>query len=231
MITFLPIGIVAFILYCLGLRAPMRQVVYRLAQAWAISIIHVAGVKAEVSGRENIIRKGGVCFISNHCGYFDIILLLAYANRPFGFVAKKELTLVPALNCWIFMLGGLFIDRKNIRKAIKTINNGVQRIKNGSGMVIFPEGTRSKGHELLPFHPGSFKLATASAAPVVPVAIVGSYDIFEKNARLTKAPVKLAFLEVIETANLSAEERKKNLPDKVFQVIKEQLDKFNSSNC
>jgi 1-acyl-sn-glycerol-3-phosphate acyltransferase len=223
MIFLFPFAFTAFILGIFGLRKPMAHVIYRLGQAWARSLIPVAGCTVAVSGIENIPQKGGVCFVSNHCGFFDIILLVAFCGRPFGFVAKKELIFVPFLNVWIFMLGGLFIDRKNVRKAIRTINKGIKRIKSGGGMIIFPEGHRSKGRGLLPFHPGSLKLATQAEAVIVPVAIEGSYDVFEKNNRVVGASTKLAFLKPIETTSIPLEDRKQILCDRIYSVIKEAL--------
>ena len=228
MVFFAPFGCLAGLFYLIGFRKSMKAAIYRMAQGWALSVIKVSGCKVKVSGKENI-PKGSVCFVSNHCGYFDIVLLLAYCDRPFGFVAKKELLLVPFLNIWIFILGGLFIDRSSIRKAVRTINEGVQRIKSGSGMLIFPEGHRSKGRGLLPFHPGSLKLATMAEAPIIPVAIEGSYDVFEKHYRVVSASVSLSFLEPITTANLPPEDRKQILCDKIYAVIKEQLTAESSS--
>ena len=201
----------------------MKIIIYRLAQGWALSLFPVSGCEITVSGRENIPKKGGVCFVSNHCGFFDIALLLAYCGRPFGFVAKKELIYVPFVNLWIFMLGGLFIDRKNVKQAIKTINKGIKKIKTGGSMIIFPEGTRSKGRGLLPFHSGSLKLATQANAVIVPVAIDGSYEVFEKNKRVIASPVKISFLNSIDTSSLSAEEKKQVLSDRVFNLIKNEL--------
>jgi 1-acyl-sn-glycerol-3-phosphate acyltransferase len=201
----------------------MIQAMYRIAQGWALSIIKIAGCKVDVSGRENIPQKGGVCFVSNHCGYFDIVLLLAYCGRPIGFVAKKELSYVPFLNAWIFMLGGIFIDRGAARKAANTIERGVKKIKQGRGLIVFPEGHRSKGQGLLPFHPGSLRLATLSEAPIVPVAIEGSYEVLEKTGRVVKSSLKIAFCEVIDTASLPAADRKLALSDKIYAVIKEKL--------
>jgi 1-acyl-sn-glycerol-3-phosphate acyltransferase len=201
----------------------MMHIIYRLGQLWALSLIPVAGCTAEVKGRENIPKKGGVCFVSNHCGFFDIILLLAFSGRPFGFVAKKELLYVPFIDLWIYMLGGLFIDRGNVKNAIATINKGVKRIKAGGGMLIFPEGHRSKGQGLLPFHPGSLKLATQAGAVIVPVAISGSYDVFEKNNRVESAATKISFLAPIDTASLPLQDRKQLLCDRIFSAIKEEL--------
>lgn len=224
MLFLLPFGLLSLIFYALGLKKLMKLVIYRLAQGWAISLIFLVRCAVTVKGRENIPKKGGICFVSNHCGFFDIALLLAYCGRPFGFVAKKELLLIPFLNAWIYMLGGLFIDRVNVRKAIRTINNGVRRIKKGGGMVIFPEGHRSKGRGLLPFHAGSLKLATQAEAVIVPVAIEGSFDVFEKNYRITKASVNIAFLNPINTAALPPEEKKQVLSDRIFTIIKEEME-------
>ena len=116
-----PFAFLSGIFYFLGLRNLTNLCIYRLAQGWAKVMIPAVGCTVIVKGRENIPKKGGVCFVSNHCGYFDIVLTLAFCGRPFGFVAKKELLLFPFINLWIYMLGGLFIDRKNNRKAIKTI--------------------------------------------------------------------------------------------------------------
>jgi len=224
LIFLLPFAICAFILSLFGLIRPIANIIYRLAQFWALTLLPIAG-HTKVTGKENIPKKGSVCFVSNHCGYFDIVILLACCGRPFGFVAKKELVFVPFLNAWIFLLGGLFIDRNNVRNAIKTINKGVQRLKSGGGMIIFPEGHRSKGRGLLPFHPGSLKLATQAGTVIVPVAIEGSYDVYEKNKRVVTATTRIAFLKPIDTASIPLEDRKQILCDKIYSAIKEELDK------
>jgi len=224
MIFLIPFGIIILLLYFLGLRKPMRRILGLIEQAWALSVIKISGCKITVAGRENIPKKGGICFVSNHCGYFDIALLLAYCGRSIGFIAKKELAFVPFLNVWIFMVGGLFIDRSSPRKAIITMNKGAQRIKSGGSIIIFPEGHRSRGRGLLPFHAGSLKLATMAEAPVVPVAIEGSYDVFEKTLRVVSAPVKIAFCEPIDTAALPPSDKKQILSDRIYSVIKEKLE-------
>ncbi|MDR3145137.1 MAG: 1-acyl-sn-glycerol-3-phosphate acyltransferase [Treponema sp.] len=224
MILIVPLGLIIFILSCLGLKRLMNLVVYRIARFWSLLLIKLTGCKLTVLGRENIPPKGGICFVSNHGSIFDIILLLAYAGRPIGFIAKKELALIPFLNIWIILIGGLFIDRNTARKAVGTIHAGVDRIRAGGAMIIFPEGHRSKGQGLLPFHPGSFKLATQAEAPIVPVAITGSYEVFEKTRRVRALPVRVIFGKPIITAELPPEERRKTLSDQVRAVIAEALE-------
>ncbi|MDL2229883.1 1-acyl-sn-glycerol-3-phosphate acyltransferase [Treponema sp. OttesenSCG-928-L16] len=214
-----PFGVLAFILSFLGMRKPMTLIIYKLAQGWAVFMIKLTGCQMTISGRENIPMKEGICVVSNHSGYFDIILALAYIGRPFGFIAKKELMLVPFINIWIWLLGGHFIDRKNLRKALHTINAGARQIRDGGAMIIFPEGTRSKGQGLLPFRSGAFKLATIEGAKIVPMAISGSYEAFEETGRVRSVPVRVSFGEPIATAGLSIEQRKKQLADQVHGVI------------
>ena len=220
---FLAAGIPAFVLSLLGLKKPMSWIVYRVGQGWARGLIALTGCIMEVEGREHIPAKGGVCFVSNHVGMFDIILALAYIGRPFGFIAKRELLLAPFINIWIYILGGLFIDRKNIRKAIKTMNRGIQKIQRGGGMLIFPEVTRSKGRGLLPFRSGSIKLATQSRAPIVPIAISGSYEVYEKEYRVKPTTVRMIFCPPIATA--SPEGRRSDLAEQVRDAIEAALNR------
>jgi len=223
LVCYLIVGIPAFILSIVGFKKLMTLVVYRMGQLWGLGVVAITGCAPVVQGREHIPKTGSVCFVSNHAGAFDIILALAYIGRPFGFIAKKELLLVPMLNIWIYLLGGLFIDRKNIRKAIGTINMGIKKIQNGNGMLIFPEGTRSKGRGLLPFRSGAIKLATHSLAPIVPIAISGSYEVFEKEYRVRPAPVRVTFCPPIVTAEMSPDDRRHKLTDQVRDAIEAAL--------
>ncbi|MDR1858266.1 MAG: 1-acyl-sn-glycerol-3-phosphate acyltransferase [Treponema sp.] len=224
MLVLTPFGLITVLFSLLGFRRPMSVFMYRIAQGWAHLMIRLIGCKLTVTGRENVPGRGGVCFVSNHGSIFDIALLLAYAGRPIGFVAKKELLFIPFLNMWIYVLGGLFIDRKNRRSAFKTINAGVARLKSGGGMIIFPEGHRSRGQGLLPFRAGAFRLATQSDAIIVPVALAGTYDIFERNYRAYAGLVRITFCPPINTSDIPAADRKQAISDQVYAVIKEALD-------
>jgi 1-acyl-sn-glycerol-3-phosphate acyltransferase len=218
MLFVFPFGIIAFLLSCLGLKRQMNFLTYKIAQGWALVSLAATGCKLTVKGAENVPRKGGFCLVGNHNSIFDIVLILATVGRPIGFIAKKELALIPILNVWVLLIGGLFLDRKNVRKAVGTINEGIARIKAGGSMIIFPEGTRSKGQGLLPFKPGSLKLATKAACPMVPMAITGSYEVFEKTGRVRPGPVSVSYAPAIATAGIPSEE-KRGLVDQVHGVI------------
>jgi 1-acyl-sn-glycerol-3-phosphate acyltransferase len=213
------LGLPLFILRCLGLKKAVLFLTCQVAQTWAWLLIRTIGCDVKIRGRENIPPTGGICFVSNHCGNFDILLILATAGRQVGFIAKKELAFVPFINFWILLIGGFFIDRKNIRKSLATIKNGAKRIQAGESILIFPEGHRSKGQGLLPFHPGSFKLATEAKAPIVPVSISGSYEVFEKTGRITAAPVRITFGKPVITRDIPAGDRRQVLCDHVRELI------------
>jgi 1-acyl-sn-glycerol-3-phosphate acyltransferase len=223
MVFLTPFGLIALVMRFAGLGKASSFFIYTLARLWARLMIVISGVDLTVTGREHIPAKGPLCFASNHTGAFDIIILLAHASRPFGFIAKKELAFIPFLNLWILLLGGLFIDRKNPRSALGTISKGVARIKKGEAMLIFPEGTRSRGQGLLPFRPGAFKLAVRSRSALLPVAISGGFEIFEKEKKFIPGRVSLSFAPPLDFAHFDRSEGKHELPGEVYRIIDEML--------
>lgn len=147
-------------------------------------ILKAAGVQVTVKGEENIPKDQAVLYVGNHRSYFDI--LVGYTTVPglMGFVAKKEMLRYPLLRSWMKNVNCLFLDRENLKEGLKTILEGIENVKNGISVWIFPEGTRNRNEdirELLPFKEGSLKIAEKSGCPVVPVAMVGTAEVFEKH--------------------------------------------------
>lgn len=147
-------------------------------------ILKMAGITVTVKGTENIPRDRAVLFVGNHRSYFDI--LVGYTTVPgfVGFVAKKEMEKIPLLRSWMKNVNCLFLDRKDIKAGLKTILEGIEKVKNGISVWIFPEGTRNRNKdlkELLVFKEGSLKIAEKSGCPVVPVAMVGTAEAFESH--------------------------------------------------
>lgn len=175
-------------------------------------ILRIAGVKVTIKGWERVPKDQPVLYVGNHRSYFDI--LVGYTTVPglLGFVAKKEMYKVPLLSGWMTNLNCLFLDRKNLREGLKTILDGIDKVKRGVSIWIFPEGTRNRNDdilELLPFKEGSLKIAEKSGCPVVPVAITGTADIFEKHLpRITPGRVVIEFGEPFIVKELPPEDRK-----------------------
>jgi 1-acyl-sn-glycerol-3-phosphate acyltransferase len=200
------------------------KVVNKTASLWSRSVVNLSGAKVTVEGLENL-PEGPVVFIGNHQGNFDIPILLSFIDKPKAFIAKIETLKLPFVSSWMRQMRCVFMDRNDIRQSITAINQGVQYLKEGYSMVIFPEGTRSGSVEMGEFKAGSFKLATKSGVPIVPIAINGSYNIMGKKSLIVKpAEVSVKILKPIETAKLSKEELK-NLHDRVYEEIRAVINK------
>lgn len=147
-------------------------------------VLLIAGVRVTVKGRENIPENSAVLYVGNHRSYFDIVVGYVTAPGLVGFIAKKEMEKIPLLAAWMRYLNCLFLDRQNIKEGLKTILAGIEQIKRGVSVWIFPEGTRNglkDPLDMLPFKEGSLKIAEKSGCPVVPVAITGTAEILERQ--------------------------------------------------
>jgi len=181
-----------YLIGLLGRKRTQANFLYRITRAWARQMIAAAGGKVEVAGLENLPSKGGVLFVSNHQGAFDIPLLIGFVPVLKGFVSKKENFRLPIVSTWMRLLGCIVIDRGDLRQSAGAIARGIRDLQAGRSLVIFPEGTRSKSGQLRNFKDGSFKLATRSGATIVPLTIDGSYRLLEGNhGRIRPGTVRL----------------------------------------
>ena len=157
-----------------------QRISIRVIQGIFRFILKLAGVRITIEGLEQVPKDRAVLYVGNHRSYFDI--LTGYVTVPglMGFVAKKEMLRYPLLRTWMKDVNCLFLDRENIKEGLKTILAAIEQIKSGVSVWIFPEGTRGEGEllDLMEFHEGSLKIAEKSGCPVVPVAIMGTAEIF-----------------------------------------------------
>lgn len=178
-----------------------KQLYYRMVQGvvrhWARITLLSTGSKVEVTGREKLPETRNICFIGNHQGMFDIPMVLGFIGIPSGFIAKQELYKIPALSQWMQEIPCVFIDRSSARKAIETFHKSAEVIKAGHPMVIFPEGTRSKSDHMGEFHLGSFKLPAMAGATIVPIALKGSWRVYEIDKKIHAQKLKLRILDPI----------------------------------
>lgn len=152
-------------------------------------------VTIDAYGVENIPDENGFMFFPNHQGLFDVLAILQVCPVPFSVVAKKELTDVPFLKQVFTCMKALMIDREDIKQSMQVILQVIKEVKEGRNYLIFAEGTRNKDknrpHE---FKGGSFKAATKSRCPIVPVALIDSYKAFDTGS-IEKMVVQVHFLE------------------------------------
>ncbi len=189
--------------------AAARRITEGCVRKWARCMLKAAGVTVEVHGLENFDGRPSV-IVSNHQSDWDIPLVLGYLDKPYGIVAKDVLAKIPGISQWMKLLDCVFIDRNDARQAIRAINDAGKRIPEGQSLIIFPEGTRSKGEEIGDFKPGAFKTAFKYNAPIVPVSIDGTYKIMEANNGRWIKPghVILTVLPPVETDGLDRVQQK-----------------------
>ena len=167
-----------------------------------------------------------VLFVGNHHGFFDTIISYTYMKPRTGFVAKKEIEKVPLLNIWMKYLYCLFLDRKNMKEGLKTILTGIDYLKAGTSIVIFPEGTRNKSIDgVLPFHAGSFKLAEKSGCRIIPMVQNNTAAALEDHLPFfKKTHTVLEFGKPIDVASMDREQKKtlaKDVQDLIEKMYEE----------
>ena len=138
-------------------------------------------VNVEVTGLENIPEESGYMLYANHQGMFDVLAIAATVKHPIGAVLKKELYNVPLLHQIAVCTHSYSMDREDVRQSLTVIQGVTEEVKKGRNFLIFPEGTRSKNNEMLEFHGGSFRCATKSKCPIVPIALVDSYKVLDEK--------------------------------------------------
>ncbi len=135
------------------------------------------------SGIENIPQEGGFIFYPNHQGMFDLLNLIQLCPRPISVVAKKETKNIPVLRKIFTIMETIFIDREDLRQSMQVIKDVAAEVEKGRNYTIFAEGTRSrKGNQLNEFKGGSFKAAQKAKCPIVPVALIDSYKVFDTGS-------------------------------------------------
>ena len=150
----------------------------RLLRFWAKGNLWACGVKVRTRGLERLDPRQAYLFMSNHQSQFDILALIVVLDAfQLRWVAKQELCKVPVLGRCIQRTHQIIVDRESRTQAVATIRRVKELLNAGISVLFFPEGTRSKDGQLLPFKPGGFAVAVETGVPVVPVTVNGSHAI------------------------------------------------------
>lgn len=171
---------------------------------WTGYVLKVFDVELAMEGTAHLAQPDGrkLIIMSNHQSQLDIPCLAKAADRLIGFVAKRELSRVPLLNYWMRQIGCVFIDRADKRGAHAALEKAALGMSY-KPLVVFPEGTRSKDGNLLPFKLGGTRLALLAQAVIVPVRIEGSRDAVEnRKPGARRIPVRLTVFPPFDTRGL-----------------------------
>ena len=181
----------------------------------------IAGFKVETSGKENIV-DGPALYVGNHQGLFDMVIALEQFGKLKPFLAKIEASKIPLIGSWMRIMNCVFIDRGNIRASLESIKKCEEVLKSGKSLIIFPEGTRSRKHEMGEFKAGALRCALKAGVPIVPFVIDGTYKAWEEQGKIVPTTATLKILPPIQTAELE-KERTKHLAEEIEEEIKKAL--------
>jgi 1-acyl-sn-glycerol-3-phosphate acyltransferase len=177
-----------------------------------------------VSGKENVDPRQSYVIVSNHQSHYDIFVLYGWLPVDFKWVMKQELRKVPGIGIGCEKVGHIFIDRSNHEKALASLEAAKAKIINGTSVIFFPEGTRSRDGRMRPFKKGAFKMALDLGLPLLPVTINGSKNILpSRTTRLFPGRVRMVIHPHIPTNGVT-EETIQDLMDRTYQVINSALE-------
>ncbi len=199
-----------------------KDFLYKLGH-WGVRLsLALSGITFRVTGREHVPVDRAVVFCSNHQSNVDPPILFEALHSHTHILYKAELDAIPLLTRAFRVGGFISVDRRNKESAMRAIEAGAQSIRRGNSFLIFPEGTRSKTAQLLPFKKGGFIMAIRAQAPILPVAVQGGDAAMQKGSKIIRpAIVSIRIGEPIETVGLALSDR-----DALITQTRERIEKL-----
>jgi 1-acyl-sn-glycerol-3-phosphate acyltransferase len=182
----------------------------------------LSGIRYRVRGREHIPKNRAVVFCSNHESNVDPPVLFQALHKQLHVLFKAELKKLPVLGAVMVAGGFVPVERDRREASMASIDRAAESIRAGNSFLIFPEGTRSKTSELLPFKKGGFIMAIKAKAPIVPVAVSGGRDAMRKGSWFVRpVMVDVRIGEPVETSGYSLDDR-----DELIEVVRERIEQL-----
>ena len=197
-----------------------KSLLYFLGHAGVRLALFTSGISFRVRGREHVQLGRAAVYCSNHQSNVDPPVLFEALHPRMHILYKHEIDQIPIL-ARAFRLGGFIpVDRRNREASLRSIENGASSIRSGNSFLIFPEGTRSRSDELLPFKKGGIHMAILAQAPIVPIAIRGGRSAMQRGTWLIRpVVVDIAVGEPVETTGMTAGDR-----DALISVVRARIE-------
>ncbi|MFZ5563211.1 MAG: lysophospholipid acyltransferase family protein [Thermodesulfobacteriota bacterium] len=179
---------------------------FSITRLWAMGILFVTGTRTSVRGQENIEKGRSYIIISNHQSHFDILAIVVRLGIQYRWIIKREIRKVPLFGYALHASRNIFIDRSNRESAIRSINDGVDRLPPGVGVLFFAEGTRSPDGTIREFKKGGFVTAVEKRLPILPVTVNGSRKVLPKHRLVYRSgKIEVVVAKPIETTGYTPE--------------------------
>lgn len=196
--------------------------VHRIARWWAAIYLRIAGINVSFHGKNNV-QEPPYILMSNHQSALDIMSLLHGLPVSFRFVAKQELFRIPIFGWALRRAGYISLDRKNPRQALKDMDLAAQKIRDGSSLLIFPEGTRSIDGQLLPFKKGAFSLAMKAGVPIIPLGIKGTASLQPEGYNV---PLKKGDVTIVAGEPITVDGKGTSYKDALAEQVKANIERL-----
>lgn len=197
-----------------------KSLLYVLGHIGVRLALFTSGITFRVHGRERLSLDRAAVYCSNHQSNVDPPVLFEALHPRMHILYKHEIDQIPLL-ARAFRLGGFIpVDRRNREASLRSIENGARSIQTGNSFLIFPEGTRSRTDELLPFKKGGIHMAILAQAPIVPIAIRGGRAAMQRGSWLIRPVViDIAVGAPVETTGMSGDDR-----DRLITIVRAQIE-------
>jgi len=182
----------------------------------------LAGIRYRVRGREHIPKNRAAVFCSNHESNVDPPVLFQALHKRLHVLFKAELKKLPILGKVMVAGGFVPVERDKREASLASIDEAAASIRSGNSFLIFPEGTRSRTSEMLPFKKGGFIMAIKAQAPIIPVAVSGGRAAMQKGSwfvRPVMVDVKIG--DPVETAGMSLDDR-----DELIEIVRTRIEEL-----
>jgi 1-acyl-sn-glycerol-3-phosphate acyltransferase len=201
------LGGIVIVAALLGVRDRPGGVFEWAPRTWTRLLVKAAGVRVVLHGEDQLRRGEARLFASNHVSWYDVFVLASVLPR-YRFVAKAELFRIPVFGRAARAVGTIPIQRDNRKAAFGAYDEAAAGIREGSSVVVFPEGTRGRDYPLRPFKKGPFVLAIDAGVPIVPTVVYGTIAVQPRGSwRIRPGTVHVHFLEPVATGGLTYDDR------------------------
>lgn len=204
---------------------------FSIVKKTAMLVAKRSGCPVHVLGKENLLDEP-VLYVANHPSMMDPYFCGVGIENPTGAVIAGDegYENIPIIAPWLRSIGSVFIDRENPRQALKGINKGVQNVKRGHSLLLFPEGEITRyvdpNVKVAPFQTGGLKIATKAKVPIIPIAISGTEKVYPRRSVLgpiRKHPVTIRFLKPY-TKHLESSITVREMAEELRQLITDNVD-------